>query len=448
MPDRILLKNARLACPESIIRNDLLIEGERIAKIGSDLSADGAQVVDCHGHLVMPGLIDAHVHFRQPGHVDKGSIHSESRAAVLGGVTSFLDMPNTSPPTLSHERLLEKKAIAGRDSVANYGFYLGATPDNLEEIKKAPPHDVAAVKIYLGSTTGDLTMDDEGPVRKLFEQCPFMICAHCEDDAIIQRHYQTYKDRYGSSIPIVAHSSIRSRDCCVASSQRAVALARDTGARLHIMHLSTRDELELLRPFADVPAWERQISAEACLPHLFFSDSDFIRLGGYIKCNPAIKREFDRLALTRAVSTGLITTIGSDHAPHEKPLKNSNTYERCPSGTPTVQFALLALLELCKRGELTLEDVVRAASYNVARRFGIRERGAITEGYYADLVVVSLDENTLVREEDVVSKCGFTPFAGTHFTNRIRHTFVSGRHVVEEGCLISDQPGCALYFEH
>lgn len=444
---KILLKNATLVCPSSIIRKDLLIEDDKIAKIDRDISDAQAKVIDCKEHLVMPGLIDAHVHFREPGMDKKGTIASESRAAVLGGVTSYMDMPNTNPPTLSYRRVQEKKAIAARNSLANYAFYLGASTDNLEDIKKAPVNDIAGIKVYMGSTTGNLLVDDQNYLYKLFDQSPCIIAAHCEDNSIIARHYAIYKERYGDKIPIVAHSSIRSRDCCYESSKLAIELALATKAKLHIMHISTRDELELLKPHANNTVRDRPISAEACIPHLYFSDSDFINLGGYIKCNPAVKREYDRLAIARAVAQGILTTVGTDHAPHERELKELKNYDKCPSGIPSVQFSLLVLLELFTRHEISLEDVVRASSYNVAQRFDIKGRGAIEEGNYADLVVASLTDNTVVRQEDIASKCGFSPFTGHRFTSKILHTIVSGRHVVENGRIIDETPGQALEFD-
>lgn len=444
---KILLKNATLACPNSIIRKDLLIYDDKIEKIDSDISDSSAKVVDCKEALVLPGLIDAHVHFRQPGMEKKATIYTESRAAVLGGITSFMDMPNTNPATTSYENLLDKKAIAAKDSLANYSFYLGASDNNLEEIKKAPINDIAGIKVYMGSTTGNLLVDDSHYLYKVFKSAPTIIATHCEDNAIIRKNEKIFYEKYGDHIPFEAHVAIRSRDCCVKSSKTAIELALETNAKLHIMHISTKDELALLKPFATNTLKDRQISGEACIGHLYFSDSNYAQLNGYLKCNPAIKREYDRLALCKALSAGILTTIGTDHAPHEKELKQLDNYIKCPSGIPSIQFSLLALIELFKRNEITLEDVIKATSQNVAERFEIKGRGAIVEGNYADLVVVSLTDKTYVTTDLIASKCKFSPFESHCFSSKVIHTFVSGNHVVENSQIISDRTGQALIFD-
>lgn len=444
---KLLLKNATAVLCDSIIRKDILIVDDKIEKIDFDISQADAKVIDCKEQLVMPGLIDAHVHFREPGMEQKACIATESKAAVLGGVTSYMEMPNTNPATTSYEQVLNKKAIAAKNSLANYAFYLGASTDNLEEIKKAPIHDIAGVKVYMGSTTGNLLLDDEHHLVQLFKNSPTIIATHCEDNTIIRHNEKKYLQDYGDNIPFVAHMAIRSRAACYKSTKLAIELALHTGAKLHVMHISTKDELALFKPYATNTIKDRQISAEACIPHLYFSDSNYDKLQGFLKCNPAVKREYDRLALCKAVNLGIITTIATDHAPHEKALKQGTIYSKVPSGIPSVQFSLLALLELFKRRELTLEDVVRSTSFNVAQRFNIKDRGQIKEGFKADLIVVSLTDKTFVSPNIIASKCGHSPFEGQCFNSKVVHTIVNGKHIVDDGKIISNECGEALYFD-
>lgn len=445
---QIVLKNATIMTASGFRRAEMLIDGPYIAKIESTVSSSQADCreIDCHGMLVLPGLIDAHVHFRQPGMEQKATIATESRAAALGGVTSYMDMPNTSPSTTTVELLQQKKALAQRDSLVNYGFYLGGSEDNLEEVKKVDPHEIAGIKIYMGSTTGNLLLDDDHALMKMFAAAPTLVAVHCEDNGIVNANTKRAREMYGEHIPFSMHPIIRSRDCCLKSTQLAIAVAEATKARLHIMHVSTKDEVDLLTAYAPKNAdrtrleeiHSRQISAEVCIPHLYFNDSDYERLKGFLKCNPAVKYEFDRCALVQGLRRGILTTIGTDHAPHERSLKESNDYLKVASGLPSVQFSLPVIFDLFKRGEISLEEGIKAATCNVAARFGIEKRGSLVEGNFADVVVVDPRERYSVHEDDIISLCKWSPFVGSSFTCRIAHTIASGVHVVCNGKLCAD----------
>ena len=443
---KLILKDSQVVMPSRIIRADILVEDDKIAKIAPQIEANGADEIDCHELVALPGLIDAHVHFRDPGMPQKATIYSESRAAVLGGVTSFMDMPNTMPPTVDEASLNGKKTTAARDSVANYAFYLGATPDNIEEVKKADPKSVAGIKVYMGSTTGNLLLDDESILHKMFKAAPMMVTAHCEDNEIIAAKQKAAQEMYGDNIPFNMHPVIRNRDCCVKSSKLAIQTALDTGAKLHIMHLSTKEEVEILNYFAKDPLESRQISGEACIPHLFFSEGDYSRLQGFLKCNPAVKYEFDRKALIKGIKRGIITTVGTDHAPHEISVK-TGSYLKCASGVTSVQYSLLALLDLWKRGELTLEEVVKVSSTNVAKRFNLTDRGTIEEGKKADIVLVNPIKSHTVTASDIKSLCGWSPFINHTFRCSVTHTVVSGVLKVKDSQIVSNEAGQPLSFD-
>ncbi len=444
---KLLLKNATLVCPDRIIQSDLLTEDAYISKIAPSIKDDGAEIIDCEGLLVLPGLIDEHVHFRDPGMPQKATIFSESRAAVLGGVTSFLDMPNTVPPTVTEKDLDNKLAVAAKDSAANYGFYLGASGDNLEELKRTDPNKIAGIKVFMGSTTGNLLVEDENALVKIFTASPVVYTTHCELTSIIDENTRRAHAMYGDDIPFDVHPIIRNRDCCIKSTQEAINVALGTGARLHIMHISTKDEVEMLRPYMFGNARTRQISGEAALPHLFFSEGDYQRLGGMLKCNPAVKTEMDRMAIVQAVEDGVLTTIGTDHAPHEIEKKQGN-YMNCASGCTGVQYSLLALMDLVKRKELTLETLVKATSTNVADRFRIKNRGRIQEGFFADFAIVNPIMPHTVNKSDIASPCGWSPFEGHTFKSSVVHTIVSGKVAVRNGKLTDELQGQALAFDH
>lgn len=440
---KIALKNATVMCESGFKRTEVLIEDRLIAKIDPQVNTDGAKVIDCHGMLVLPGLIDAHVHFRQPGMEKKATIKTESAAAALGGVTSFMDMPNTNPPTVSMDALNGKKDIAKKDSYVNYAFYLGASDKNLEEVKRADPHEIAGVKIYMGSTTGGLLLEGESALVKMFKASPTLVATHCEDNTIINANTALAKEMYGDHIPFNMHPIIRSRDCCIKSSALAIEAAKEAGARLHIAHLSTAEEVEMMREFASGPLHSRQVTGEVCIPHMFFNEGDYDRLKGFLKCNPSVKYERDRRALLAGLRKGLISTIGTDHAPHELAVKTSENYLNVASGLPSVQYSLSVIFELSKRGEISLEEGIKAATCNVAERFGIEKRGTIKEGYYADLVVFDPGESFIVEQKDIASLCGWSPMLGQRFKGRVRDTIASGRLVVQDYAIASE-PGDAM----
>lgn len=447
---KILLKQATAMCPERFMQGDILIEDQRIAKIAPEISASAdMKVIDCKGLLVLPGLIDAHVHFRQPGMEHKATIASESQAAALGGVTSYMEMPNTMPPTTTLEALHNKQAIAQKDSLVNYAFYLGASDDNLEQIKRVDPSEIAGIKIYMGSTTGNLLLDNESLLYKTFEAAPCIIATHCEDNSIVNTNTSNAKNMYGEHIPFSMHPIIRSRDCCLKSSKLAIELAVATKAKLHIMHLSCKEEVDLLAQYAVGSIAERQISAEVCIPHLYFNESNYEQLKGRLKCNPAVKYERDRLALLNGIKQGVITTIGTDHAPHEMAVKDSLDYLKVASGLPSVQFSLNVLFDLYKRGEASLEKLIRSATVNVAQRFGVVDRGEVKEGFFADFAIIDPQSRHLVSADDVASLCKWSPFVGQHFNASVVHTIASGRLVVENSkiCATSGE-AVALRFDH
>ncbi len=443
---KLLLKNAVIVTPERIIRNDLLIEDRIITKIDRDISCDDARVIDCHEYVVLPGLIDEHVHFRQPGMEQKATIYSESRAALLGGVTSYLDMPNNNPSTCTMELLNAKKALASKDSAANYGFYLGANDDNLEEIRKAPVREIAGIKVFMGSSTGNLLVDRYEKLMPIFESARTIIALHCEDTATILKNEKTAKEHYADSVPFFMHPVIRNRDCCIKSTALAIEIAKQSGARIHIMHISTKEEVQMLSELKFGNVVNRQISGEACIPHLFFSESDYQLKQGFLKCNPAVKTEQDRLSLVQAVENGILTTVGTDHAPHELSVK-TGPYFKCASGMPSVQFSLLALLDLWKRKEITLETIAKVTSQNVADRFHIKNRGRIAEGYYADLAVVDPNRRTSVTKSLIASKCGWSPFEGHSFASSVVHTVVNGSLCVENGVITDTGSAMPLEFD-
>ncbi len=446
MTQRILLKDAQAAEPGRISRKDILIENGRIARIDNHIESPGALELDCHELLALPGMIDAHVHFRQPGMEGKADIHHEARAAVLGGVTSFMEMPNTLPATLGLTELEEKRAIAARHSPANYAFYLGAGNGNLEEIKRVDVTKVPAIKVYMGSTTGNLLLDNEDELYQVFKASPLMLCAHCEDNALINAATARAKQDYGADIPFTMHPIIRGRDACLKSARLAINTALATRAKLHIMHLSTKEECQILACLPKGTLKERPITAEACIPHLYFSEADYIRLQGFLKCNPAVKTEMDRKSLVQGIKNGAISTVGTDHAPHELRLK-TGSYLNTASGIPSVQFALLCLLELWQRHEITLEELIRVSSGNVAELYQIKDRGALKEGYFADLALVNVQKSLQVAPNLIASKCGHSPFMGHTFRSRVVHTIVSGQLAVRDGVLTEQASGLPLSFD-
>ena len=429
---KTLIKNAKIVNEGKIIEGEILIEGELIKAIGSkiDIELEEVQIVDAANNFVIPGLIDDQVHFREPGLTHKANIETESRAAIAGGITSFIEMPNTNPQTTTIEKLEEKFEIASKTSYANYSFMFGGTNDNLEEIMKLDKTKVAALKLFLGSSTGNMLVDNPETLEKIFSSTDLVIAVHCEDEHTIRKNTQEYLDTYGEDIPIKYHPIIRSEEACYLSSSKAIELAKKTGARLHVFHLSTGKETHLFTN--DVPLKDKQITAEVCTHHLWFTDSDYQEKGTHIKWNPAVKTQEDKEQLWAALLDDRIDVLATDHAPHTLEEKN-NVYTKAPSGGPLVQHALVAIMEAVNTGVISIEKAVEKMSHNPAILFDIEKRGYIKEGYFADLVIVDNDNPWTVTKENVLYKCGWSPFEGTTFTSRVTHTFVNGQLVFNNG---------------
>ena len=440
----LLVLNAKIVNEGSCSESDLLTRNGRIERIGPDLSSLVAdEVIDASGLHLIPGLIDDQVHFREPGLTHKATIATESRAAVAGGVTSFMEMPNVSPPTTSMERLHEKLAIAGRDSIANYAFYLGASNDNLEDVKAAPPQEIAGIKVFMGSSTGNMLVDDETVLEGLFGHAPCLVASHCEDTPTILRNEAIARAEYGDEVPFHLHAEIRSREACLRSSSLAVELARRHDARLHVLHLTTAEELDL---FDTGPVADKKITAEACVHHLYLEEDDYENRGAMIKCNPAVKTAKDRKALLQALNDDRIDVVATDHAPHTRDEKQAD-YFQCPSGLPLVQHSLPILVELYREGQLSLETIVKKTSHAVADLFQIEDRGYLREGYWADFVLIDLNQPNQVKRENLLSKCGWSPFEGETFGSTIDTTVVSGKIAWRRGRLREATRGLPMSFD-
>jgi dihydroorotase len=413
---------------------DVRIKSERIDLIAPTIEArPGDKIVSGNGRYLLPGMIDDQVHFREPGLVHKGCIYTESRAAVAGGITSYMEMPNVKPSTTNAAALDYKHGIAAQDSIANYSFYLGATEDNIEDIKQVDPKRVCGVKVFMGASTGDLLVENPKALDRIFRDSPVLIATHCEHGAVMERNQREYESR-GQVPKIQDHPVIRDVEACYASSSYAVNLARQHGTQLHVLHITTAKELAL---FDAGPIAGKSVTAEACVHHLWFSQEDYDRLGHLIKCNPAIKAASDRDAVLHALHTGQIDIIATDHAPHTRDEK-AQAYSSAPAGMPLVQHALLSLMDHVKAGRLTLEHVVLKAAHNPAIRFAIEERGFVREGYYADLVLVDPEAETAASDETCLYRCGWTPFHGHEFSARIASTWVNGKCVFDGARLIDD----------
>lgn len=440
---KYLLVNGRTVNEGEIREQDVLVAGDRIEAVGEGLSDGSAEVIDLDGRLLLPGIIDDQVHFRDPGHPDKASIESESLAAICGGVTSVFDMPNTKPPTIDRIALASKKRVAARSSYANYAFYLGATNTNIEEIRLVTHRDACGIKIFMGASTGNMLVDDRDVLSKIFADAKLPVVTHCEDSPMIWAAENEYRARYGDDVPMSAHPQIRSAEACYKSSSFAVGLAKRYGTRLHVLHLTTARELAL---FEAGPVEDKQITLEVCVHHLWFDDSDYDRLGARIKCNPAIKTAADRDALRAAVVSDVVDVIATDHAPHTATEK-AGTYFETPAGLPLVQHMLPALIEMHARGIFTLEQIVEKAAHNPARLFGIRDRGFIREGYFADLVVVDPDGRTTVTSDQIRYRCGWSPFEGETFRAEILLTMCNGNIVYRDGEVRGGPQGRELEFQ-
>jgi len=438
-----VIRGATLINEGTRSEQDVLIRGERIEQIGGSPRPRGAVTeIEAGGKWLLPGLIDDQVHFREPGHVHKGNIASESAAAVAGGVTSFMDMPNVSPATVTRERLAAKYAAAKGRARGNYAFYLGATESNLEEIQALKGSEACGVKVFMGPSTGDLLVENHEALERIFANCPLLIATHCEDRARIEEQLARARQDYGESIPAAAHAEIRDAECCYRSSSLAVSLARKHGAKLHVLHLTTAKELEQFDPREDLGS-ARSVTAEVCVHHLWFDQGDYERLGHRIKCNPSIKSAADRDALRQALRDGRISVIATDHAPHTAQEK-SGDYLSAPAGLPLVQHSLLMLLDLARAGHFTEERAVEAACHAPARLYGIADRGFLREGHYADSVLVDPQGGQQVDSGSLLYKCGWSPLEGHRFSARIDTTFVNGAIAWRDGQLSGPPSGRAL----
>tara|TARA_B100000809_G_C15126054_1_gene526263 strand:- start:1872 stop:3218 length:1347 start_codon:yes stop_codon:yes gene_type:complete len=441
----ILIKNAKIVNEGTITEGDILIEGDYIKEVSDSISAKSSEVIviDVEGNYVFPGVIDDQVHFREPGLTHKADIASESRAAVAGGITSFIEMPNTNPQTTTVEKLEEKFDIASKTSHANYSFMFGGTNDNLHEILKVDPKTVAGLKLFLGSSTGNMLVDDPEILEKIFSSTDMVISVHCEDEATIRKNLKEHIDKYGEDIPMSKHPIIRSEEACYLSSSKAIELAKKTGARLHVFHLSTGKETKLFSN--KIPLKDKKITAEVCIHHLWFSDEDYNKKGTHIKWNPAVKTAKDRDELWKALLDDRIDVIASDHAPHTLEEKN-NVYTKAPSGGPLVQHALVAMIEMFHKDKIALPKIAEKMAHNPAILFQVEKRGYIKEGYFADLVIVDINNPWTVNKDNILYKCGWSPFEGTTFRSRITHTFLNGTLVYNNFKVLDVKAGRRLTF--
>ena len=433
---KTLIKNATVVNEAHREKLDVVLNNEYIEEIlPSGLAKEQyGKTIDAEGLYLLPGVIDDQVHFREPGATHKADIHSESRAAVAGGVTSYMEMPNTNPPTTNADLLNEKFNIAAENSMANYSFFIGATEENADYIAKIDTTEIAGVKLFLGSSTGNLLVKDKVAIEKIMQVSPTLIAAHCEDDGIIAENLNRMKEIYGDNIPMEKHCEIRNAEACYKSSSEAAEIAKRTGAHLHIFHISTEKELALL---SDKPLEDKKITAEVCVHHLFFNSDDYQKLGSRIKWNPAVKYESDRLALIQALKDGKIDVVATDHAPHTWEEKCA-PYTKCPSGAPMVQHSLQVMIELAKRGYFKIEDIAKWMCHNPARLYKIDRRGFIRKGYFADLVLVDLNTTYTVNKDNILYKCKWSPLEGHTFNSRITTTFVNGKIAFDNGKIIEE----------
>ena len=440
---KTLIKNATIVNEGKIFQSDVFIQNGIIQEISENIDCVADNVIEAGGKYLIPGVIDDQVHFREPGLTHKAEIYTESKAAVAGGITSFMEMPNTKPQTLTQELLEEKFQRASEASLANYTFFMGASNNNLEEVLKTDPKTVGAIKIFMGSSTGNMLVDNLSVLEEIFAKSPMLIAVHCEDEATVKANTDLYKAQFGEDIPLEYHPKIRSVEACYKSSSMAVQLAKKHNTRLHVFHLSTAKEMELFDN--SLPLAEKRITAEVCIHHLWFEDSKYAEKGTYIKWNPAVKSETDRAAVFQALLDDRIDVIATDHAPHTIEEKN-NTYCKAPSGGPLVQHALPAMLEFYHKGEISLEKIVEKMSHAPAICFQIENRGFIREGYAADLVLVDMKKAWKVSNENILYKCGWSPFEGTTFQSSVTHTWVNGHLAYANGLFDESQKGQRLLF--
>jgi dihydroorotase len=442
----IFIKNATIVNEGQTFKGDLLIKDEFISAIGSidrESIPAGARIIEASGLLLLPGIIDDQVHFREPGLIHKGDIFSETRAAVAGGVTSFMDMPNTIPQTVTIDILNEKYKTGQENSLINYSFYIGGTNFNLDELMKADPQSVCGIKLFLGSSTGNMLVDDRKALKEIFSKSSLLIACHCEDEPTIRKNSEIYREKYGENIPVRFHPLIRSREACFLTSSFAVNLAREHDTRLHVLHLSTADELKLFSN--ELPLEEKRITGEVCIHHLWFEEADYERHGNFIKWNPAIKTKYDRDSLIKGVNNNLIDIVATDHAPHTITEK-SNNYFKAPSGGPLIQHFLPAMMEMYHKGLFSLEKIVEKMCHNPSILFRIKERGFIREGYRADICLVDPENPWTVSRENILYKCGWSPFEGFTFRSKVITTIVNGNIVFNDGTINENYRGERLMF--
>lgn len=444
--NNILIKNAQIINENKIIKGDVLIEGNYISKIEDSIQNidPSTKIIDAEGSFLLPGVIDDQVHFREPGLTHKANIATESKAAVAGGITSFIEMPNTVPQATTQKLLEDKFNTASDSSYANYSFMFGGTNDNLGELLKTNPKNVAGIKLFLGSSTGNMLVDNEDVLEKIFSSTDMIISVHCEDESTIKKNFKEQYDIYGDEIPIGLHHKIRSEEACYLSSSKAIELAKKTGARLHVFHLSTAKETALFGN--DIPLKDKKITSEVCIHHLWFEESDYDSKGTLIKWNPAVKTAKDRKGLWKALLDDRIDVIATDHAPHTLEEKQ-NPYTKAPSGGPLVQHALPAMLEKFHDGSISLEKIVEKMCHNPAILFQIEKRGYIKEGFFADLVLVNPNNPWTVTKDNILYKCGWSPFEGTTFKSTISHTFVNGQLIYDQGKFDNSTKGKRLTFD-
>ena len=441
---KTLIKNSFVVDSGTLQKKDILISNDIIQKVSSEINIKADRILDCSGLHIIPGVIDDQVHFREPGLTHKGDIYSESKAAVAGGITSFMEMPNTSPQTLTQDLLKKKFLLGEQKSLANFSFFMGASNDNIDEVLLSDPKKVGAIKIFMGSSTGNMLVNKLDTLNELFKKSRILLVVHCEDEDIINKNLNIYKEKYGDNIRINCHPKIRTEEACFKSSSLAIELAKKHKTRLHIFHISTAKELSHFTN--DLPIEKKQITSEACIHHLWFSEKDYEKKGAFIKWNPSVKTENDKKKLIDAVNNNLIDVVASDHAPHTIIEKNNN-YIKCPSGGPLVQHSLVAMLDLYHDGLISLEKIVEKMCHNPAKLFRIKKRGFIKEGYYADLTILDLNKSWTVSKENILYKCGWSPFEGHTFKSSVQSCFVNGNLVYNSGEFDESFRGLPLEFD-
>lgn len=439
-----LIKNAKVVNEGNIFESDVLISGQFIERIDSNISHPTAEVLEAEGKFLIPGAIDDQVHFREPGLTHKAEIYTESKAAVAGGITSFMEMPNTVPNVLTQELLKDKYDIASKNSLANYSFFMGVSNDNIEEVLKTNKKNVCGIKVFMGSSTGNMLVDDQSTIENLFSKAEMLVAAHCEDETTIKANLELFKEKYGEDIPFDQHPMIRSDEACYISSSRAVGLAKRHGTKFHVLHISTEKEIGLFDN--DVPLKDKLVTSEACIHHMWFSEEDYAEKGPFIKWNPAVKKATDRAAVFNAVLNDNIDVIATDHAPHTLAEKQ-NKYLSAPSGGPLVQHAIPGMMEFYLDGKISIEKIVQKMCHNPAILFEVEKRGYIKEGYYADLVLVDSNAPWTVAKDNILYKCGWSPFEGQTFRSKITDTFISGHHAYQSGKFDESVQGMRLGFE-